>query len=659
MKLIDQDDLTSGVDHNVWRALVTSIENGSIETFFVLNRFVRNILQLSVNRKSLTQFQKYIFFPSRYYNVAFIKKVENSSLENIYKVCSSHAALNLKEIIWFDISISAKYSNDIETKKIHNQFYYWAFYGFSRLLYYAVKNNDFILFLNSLDEFDQITDISYGKNHDIKTKIRNLTRANSDGSKNDEIKQLKEEYFVSKQFETLSRHTLLGIKYWIIFLYKVGQLNEETTNDLIKSIRVDYTDPEDVLNDIIFFRGNDAFHYMGWRDFDHLDRKPMKPYSPPDPSDWLTFGFLIDQIRDNRLIINIDDLEVEDIENVRFLYNSLKESIENLDSGFSKWANVLMINDISTFRNKTTNILSLFAALKRKSLGVTEKEIASTPLSQALINEFKQNVGRAWRSKSVITRLFRERGNREEVTDDKVKLRQIGQRTFFERAKMMFIEGPHHQTIYGIDRMGAQIGRWEDTEFFSTVLQSGTSKITSNSITQLLNKAIAELKSRDIMPNLILLAPEYSYKDKELINSNLYKPRIDYQEDDEDLSFFEIGSFDGVPIYSSFSELLKNSALICNFENSFKMRYRTNPAWYEKELTVNVQEVSNEEAQRRLNQQPDKWSFTEDGVYLKEDDAITLIKTSVCIDLWSTNDFLLLDKESFIFGSIRTEIKSE
>jgi hypothetical protein len=659
MRLLNDEDLTSGIEHNIWRAIVSSIDNNSEETFLTLNHFVRNILQLSIREKSLTHFQRYIFFPANYYNTAFNKKINDSSLENIYKLCASHAALHLKEIIWSDIGVNARKAGDAESKRLINHFYKWAFNGFSRLYYLTIKNNDIKQFSNEIDEFDQISNIGYGNSYDLKYKIKNFERENIDGKNNEEIKHLKEEYNVLRQFETLSRHTLLGIKYWIIFLFRVGKLNEDTTVDLINLIRVDYSDAEDALNDILFFRGNELIHYMGWDDWDYLDRKPMKVYSPPNTYEWLTFGFLVDQIRDNRLLINVDELGSEELDNVKFLFNALKENINILESDFPKWAKILQVNDISTFQEKTKNILNLFAALKRKSLGRREKEIASTPLSSVAIEGFRQIVGQAWKSQARISRLFKEKGIREQITDDNIKLKHIGQRTFFEKAKMMFIEGENHQDIYGIERMGGQIGRWEDTEFFTSILKSNPIKLTSTSITQLLNKSIAELKSKDIVPDLILIAPEYSYKDKELLNSKLFKPNTNNVSDENALSFFEIGTFDGVPIFSSFSEVLRNRALVCNFKNAFKMRYKTNPDWYENELTIDVNEVSIEEAQRRLMEQPEKWKKTEEGAELRETDALTLIKTSVNIDIWTTIDFLIQDKDSFIFGNIKTEITSE
>ena len=224
---------------------------------------------------------------------------------------------------------------------------------------------------------------------------------------------------------------------------------------------------------------------------------------------------------------------------------------------------------------------------------------------------------------------------------------------------MMFIDGDHYQMIYGIDRLGGEIGRWEDSEFFNTIIQSDHNKVTGVSVLDLLNKAIAHLKSKEVLPDLILLSPEYSYKDKRLLESKLFVSKIHEPIEENEISFFHLGTFDGVPIYTSFSELLKNRVLVCEFKKAFKMRYKTNPHWYDNELTVEVKEVTEEEAKRRLQEQPDKWKKTEDGIELSDEDAITLIKTSVIIDIWSTLDFQIEDKESFVIGYIKTESKLE
>ena len=65
--------------------------------------------------------------------------------------------------------------------------------------------------------------------------------------------------------------------------------------------------------------------------------------------------------------------------------------------------------------------------------------------------------------------MFKTIGNAQHIIDKEIKLNIIGQRTFFEKAKMMFIEGEHSEMIYGMDTMGGEVGRWEDNAFLAPI----------------------------------------------------------------------------------------------------------------------------------------------------------------------------------------------
>ena len=89
------------------------------------------------------------------------------------------------------------------------------------------------------------------------------------------------------------------------------------------------------------------------------------------------------------------------------------------------------------------------------------------------------------------------------------------------------------------------------------------------------------------------------------------------------------------------------------------MQYKTDPNWFENELTVDVFEVTVEEAKRRLNEDRAKWTTTEDGAVLTDDQAILLIKTSIIIDIWTTIKFSVLNKDAFIIGNIKSDSATE
>jgi hypothetical protein len=118
---------------------------------------------------------------------------------------------------------------------------------------------------------------------------------------------------------------------------------------------------------------------------------------------------------------------------------------------------------------------------------------------------------------------------------------------------------------------------------------------------------------------------------------------------------FYLGTFDDIPIYTSFSDFLKNRILVCDFKQSFKMRYKTNPDWFEEEFKVDVNVVTNEEAAKRLEENPAKWKNTEEGIALTDEEALTLIRTSIIMDIWATVDFQILSEDTYVIGFIKAD----
>lgn len=651
----DTTDITDGIHSDIWRAISRAIEKNSFESFRVLKSFVRRVLQLSISNNSLKHFQKYIFFPSNFYSFSYEKTKRNPAFSELHKFCSEEAAMHLKEIIWFDIGVS-KINQNIEEKKISNLFHYWAFQGFSRLFFYIIKNGDINQFRFAINEYEQISDSNYTQHFQLKWRIRDLERENTNGQNDITIKEAKEEIEVLKKFDDYKRHVLTGIKYWIFFLYSEDKIKEETALQFLESIKIPYTDSEDLLNDIFFFRKGKMDSYMGWSEWDFMERPSGIVYSPPMPHQWLTAGFLADQIREKKLYVNINELDSEEISQAEFLYADLKENAEYYEANFDQWKKLLAVDTLEELKEKSKDLLKDFALVKRKSITDIDKAIALAPLHPPYIAKFRESIGNAWKSQAKIHKMFRQLGNVVDVSGQDIKLKHIGQRTFFEKAKMMFIE-QNHQTIYGIDRMGGEIGRWEDNYFFSTIRQNEFNNVSGSSLLEVLNEALAELNRKDIVPNIIFLEPEYSYKDDEFLNSERFVSKINTSMPENELTQFCIGTFDGIPIYTSFSHLLKNSVLVCNFTEAFEMLYKSNNSWYDNVLTVEVFEVEDEEAQRKLSENRAKWTNIEEGETLTDEEALLLIKTSVIINIWTTIEFKVINKEAYVIGYIKSETR--
>jgi hypothetical protein len=644
--------ITDGIDTLIIKCIDKAIANNSQETFVVLKTFVRNILQESIQGKSVGCFMKYIYSPAAMYHLAYSKQKISVSLSMLYRTISEEAALMLKEVIWLDIGIPMKDAKSQEERKSLNYFYYHSFSGFSRYLYHTISNRDFQQFKFAANEIRQLSNPLNNNNYNLKSQIRQLESESDNVNVIAKIASLKETADVTGRFDIYKRHVITGLRSWLFYLYDKEKIDWKGASLFLERLQIDPTVSEEYIRDILFFRSNRAIHfYLDWGSWDLMERETWKFYTAPNPTDWLTMGFLIDQIQENRLYLSLEDMSDEESQIAEFLHLDLVRCIAKLREGFDKWKDVLKTETIEIFTEKTDQILSVFANLKRKGLSAREIAIAKAPLSKSLIESFRSVIGNAWKSQARIHNMFRLFKNTEHVPSDGPKLKIVGQKTFFEKTKMMFIEGEFYQVIYGIDRMGWEIGRWEDDVFFNKILEGEYSKLVGKSVLEILDKGITVFNKKEVTPTLILLSPEISYQDDELLNSNRFKLKTNMDEGEEK-QFFLLGSFDGIPIYSSFSTMLDNKVVLCDFAAAFNMKYKADEAWFENELKVDVNEVTDEYARQKLNSNPAKWKTNSEGLELSNEEAITLIKTSVMIDIWTTLDFEVKNKELYIVGFI-------
>jgi hypothetical protein len=644
-------ELTAGIDRLIWSNIEKSIEKNNKESVDAFKNFVQNIMHLSIQNKSLNHFKQYIFFPSLFYSISFEKVKHNATLTYLHKHCTEIALNVLKDVNWLHLGFAYKELKNIDDKKNFNDFIYWGLNGFNRLLYLTIKNKDYYHFDKALEKLELLSNNTNDQYYELRRE-KSFLEFNANENNTQRIEQINKEIIEEKKSDTYRLYLLLGIKYWILYLFNVNYYKKRDVLKFINRVSTPNVEAKEILKAIIFFRSNTSLGYFEWNSWDYIERKEWVTYSPPYPSDWMTMGFLIEQIITNKLYLNLNELTADEIKGVQFLYSDLEKYSEILIKDFPKWKDVLKVKDEDELRLKTGNILSLFAIVKRKSSQETENAIAVAPLSLEKISEFKKTIGNAWYAQTQIHKIFKSFGNAIDVTAEDVKLLHIGQRTFFDKAKTMFIDGQYHNIIYGIDRIGGEIGRWEDDTFFNSILKAKEiKKVSGIDMLELLDKSIRTLTNDGVESTLILMSPEYSYKDENLLKSSRFSISTNIIGVD-DLPFRIIGSFDQIPIYTSFSNLLDNRVIVCDFKNAFLMRYKTNENWFNNEMTVDVNEVSNEEAKDKLLRYPQKWRVNEEGIHLTEEEAITLIKTSVIIDTWVTVDFQVSDKEKFVIGQL-------
>jgi hypothetical protein len=646
-------DVTEGLAASVWSSLNNAIKSNNSETVYSFINFFRGILRESLTYGKLDPFTEFVSFPVILYSrIAYQQRKHQTYSEMIGQI-SEQMSLHLKEFI---ISIGFR-GKTLSDKKHLNEFYYQAFKTYNNLFYQQTKFLDWNLLASSLKRYNHLTGELLSGSTSQAIKLKNLIANNQDGTKNKEISNLELEIKTQTDYDNYRRQPLTALKYWLFLLFDEDILELENLNRLLRIMSEERIyDPNREIEDILFFRTADLRKYMGWEDWDYIERPENEVFSPPMPVNWMTHGFVVDRIRtkNSNFTLSVSDPKLK--ATIPFFYDAVKMSLEIFRTDFEKWQKVLQIDTIKDFDSIGEKLLSSIALAKRSVVGVKERSIAETALSQSRLNEFKVQAATAWHSQTRIRRVFNYFGNVRDVTTEEVLLKRVGTNNLLEKGKIHFIDGEYHQTIYGIENFGATVGRWENSLFLDVVQKSDPTIIEDKSILLILEKSISQFHKNRIIPTAIFLEPEYLYKDEQFLKSPKYSGEYNSELNPENIDFFVLGKFDGIPLFSFHSSQLKDKVIVSNFEDAFMMYYKKNEEWVDDELSVIVTEVTDEIVNKKYADNPEKWRFTDEGIELSEEDAKILIKTSVVIDIETIMDFKVMDSSKLIVGYITEPI---
>jgi hypothetical protein len=656
MSLFDNNnnnDITYGIESTIWKSIEKSIENDSIETFKVLNKFIVSVLSLSIQNKSIDHFKKYIIFPASYYHITFLKAKENIKFQKLHKYCTERASMQLKEIISYHLRYNEKDVEDrnFEELKVNNIFYYNAFNGFNRLIYSMIRNGDISEFDYTINEYYLIDQFIHNSYYDLKNEIR----FNFRNEPLEELELKKELYEHVKYFDEYKRHVIIGLRYWSIFLYSTENNNLEITNKYLERLKM-FSNYQEMLKDVIYLRSYPQFEYFEWNSWDYKERPNGVTYSPPNPRNWLTFGFLIDLIRSENAYLSSEFLNSKELSQINYLSDTIEEDSKILLNKFEFWEPLLNVKTKEELESRILIIISSLKSLKRESINITDREIAEKELNIERITDFKNLIGKTWADNSNIGKLFFDEKNIELVDSD---IKFIGQKTFFEKAKKMFIDGDNYQQIYNIGEIGGRTSRWIDDEFFDTIFSGNENFIKGNNILDSINKCLNNLESKETIPTTIIIPSEFSYKDKIFLNDTdfIRKINIDGLDEGNELNNYFLVTYKGINIYLSHSDFINNKVIVSDFRSAFKMKYKTNPDWYHNVLKIEVDLIDDDEAEKIYNLNPRKWVIRDNGIDLTKEEALILIKNAVNLEIGSYNEFEITNKDSFVVGLIQNKIE--
>ncbi|MDJ1503493.1 hypothetical protein [Xanthocytophaga agilis] len=300
---------TNRIDREIFDACIKAIERNDTEIFKSLLNFVENFWKLSIQYQSITHFDQYIYFPSFAYEHAYNLNKNSTRYLDLYKLCSQRPISTLNNIISYNLEKHDK-------KALLDNFIYSGICELNRLLYYTVRNKDVLTFRYVVDEL-----IRYSG---------------------------KIDYNLLTQYRF---HIIIGIKFWILFLYSKDQITEGSVLNFLDSIPLknyysldnqsynrqyklkDFTEAYKMNND-----------YLDWINWDYIQTDLSIEHSRPDPSSWLVFGSFIDLIQNDNPKLDATYFKY----NILFPfkgkgsgYREIQIYGEQLKSNLDKWMNVI------------------------------------------------------------------------------------------------------------------------------------------------------------------------------------------------------------------------------------------------------------------------------------------------------------------------------
>jgi hypothetical protein len=634
----------AAIYNQVSRSLELAVDSRDEKTIRSYIAFFREVIAETIAHKRINDFESYIDFPYRIYRLAAKQRNidQPRSMENICEVLPLH----LREMIVL-ISWNASTLENIADRSTVNAFYQLGFRSFNNLFFLQTAFHDWKLLESSINKFGQL-ESQFSSTGVLKANLKQLENANDNNG--DQIKNLKREIQEREKFNEYKRHIVIVLKYWIYELFEHDKIPAKEANSILKALdglRMDYKDAEDVL----FLRQHDLTKYMGWDGWEYDERPEGVQINPITARDWISKGFILDRIRTGNQTFIFDKTQAESDE-IRWFYDEVENIISNFLANPKRWNSILSEDQLSNIKMLTDNLLGAIGIAKRSRLSEKDNRIKDAPLSQEKIAEFTHRLGEKWIEGLRVRRIFELFGNLRDITTQDRKLMRIGPKLFLDKGKVMFLEQELYMRIYGLEDIGSQAARKEDDLFFERIFSNEVEKIFKSNIVTLLSDSIKKLRDRALEPNVILLSPEYLYLDETLLNSEKYAADYSADLNPNNINLFIIGTFDGIPLFASYSQKLKNKIVVCRFEDAFEMLYKTNNGWFKNTLSVNVREVTPQLALDKFNEQHEKWQSTDDGEPLSKEDALTLIKTAIILDVETLVDFDVKKTSNYIIGEI-------
>lgn|GEM_PF-4118147 len=352
---------------------------------------------------------------------------------------------------------------------------------------------------------------------------------------------------------------------WIYHLYRWKKLSAEETAGVLESIPLHYQESENAVDDLYYARKG-VWPEFTWQSWVFPEAVIAGEFGISDPREWLTFGFLAEQIRRYQLPFFESGLQLERQPELSFIIAELKNDAAYFKTHMEEWKLILSVADQDDLTKKKDAVIGFFERLATEQEGAELEKYATAGIEPPAIEAFGEQAKDRWYKQSGVFTLF----NDTDTTDQPPPSQFIGIEQFVRSVKRFFVDYTEPSDLYFLGDIGSQAGRQVDEAFFDVVLQHASVSLTGN-FTSVVSQAIARLKSNQIEPDVIFVSATRLYLEQEFLDDERY---VEKAYDPEDESVPELkGWFDEIPVYTSFASALTGLVIVASFATAFKANF--------------------------------------------------------------------------------------
>jgi hypothetical protein len=638
-----------GLENSLYEGIKIAHQNNNIEILGETVSLISNTIYTSLETHTAIVFERNLILIERLYSIALFKGDYSAYLKK-----TSHNSI--KEKISHILYHVENFADDPNNKILIADFLRLALTSFNRVLHDILLEKDIDTYKDATYEFYTFI-FSKFTHHD--------TKPNKLG--------YEAEYYVN---------TVAIFQYsWILYLYKKAKFTKDECLDFLKENRLSFRNYERILDTLIYIDTLPfmaAFGVENWEeDTGKINRAMAR--SPLSPKYWATLGMMIYLIRNSSIVTReIDPTRIRSSENFfKHYFSDFQTRLAEIKEDKELWIPIILEDTVTIPSTTNEDVLSMLINnsqeeefLKRidnisKSLKLAETQLskielirnnerlASKPIVETKVSEFREVVGKEWYYRSFLHRLFDAYSNYNEIEDSPtIPISRIF--VFSIGSKTMFIDGG--TALLGSADSGNVIANHEDGEFLNSIKTVDTPVRLFNTLISCLDTLIENVKKNKFNPSVIIIGSNLEYLREELTYNENFIPKWK-AKDKSGASTSDYALYKEIPVYTSYNDDFDGYVVIADFENAFLLKQVRNAKWYKNQLQVDTITIDDTEAKRIFDESPDYWKTTSTEIELTEEEAMTYIKTGVIWDINTKGQFEVKNPLAYSIGQI--QVKNE